>query len=143
MKNSLYIVIALLLLCSCENRYEKQDVVGDWVSDNIHYIIHLYDNDSCLITNYPLSELYKNEKWRSEKERNDTTCIEIEIKARWGIPSNYNIVRIYTNSFGPHGPGWGLKIDKGIFFWRKSTWKLYYTTMDEDEYITKHTFSRQ
>ena len=52
-----YFLIIVLCLCSCNNQFEKQDIVGAWESDELHYVIHLFDNDSCLVSNLPRNEM--------------------------------------------------------------------------------------
>ena len=140
----------LLLLCSCHNNYNKEDIVGTWESDEDHYVIHLYDNDSCEITNLSRNILYcklYKEPWHSKEELNDTS--RIEIHATWNIYDleknvifdldykDWHCVSLNLNHYD-----FNLRVKKGVFFWRKSNWKLYYTTMDEQEYVEEHTFSR-
>ena len=131
-----YIILTALLLCSCDNSFEKEDVIGAWESDELHYVIHLHDNGSCVITNLPRNELY-SEPWRSEKEKSDTT--RIEIRGTWELWHS-KIHDIFIN-MNQHGAYWLLNIRKDIFG-KKSQWKLYYTTTDEDENVEYHTFSR-
>ena len=63
-----YIVLTVLLLCSCDNSFEKEDIIGAWESDELHYVIHLHDNGSCVITNLPRNELAV--VWNNKDERN-------------------------------------------------------------------------
>ena len=131
-----HIVLTVFLLCSCDNSFEKEDVIGAWESDELHYVIHLYDDGSCVITNLPRNELY-TEPWRNKREKRDTT--HIEIRGTWELWHSKNH-DIFIN-MNQHGAYWLLDIRKD-FLGRKSKWKLYYSTMDEDEYVEDHTFSR-
>ena len=130
-----YIILTVLLLCSCDNSFEKEDIIGAWESDELHYVIHLYDNGSCVITNLPRNELAvaRNNK----DERNDTT--RIEVKGTWEIWDT-STRDVFVN-IKQYGTPWLLHLRKD-FLGRKSKWKLYYSTMDEDEYVEDHTFSR-
>lgn len=141
-------LFALFLLASlsschkrCEKSIEKADLVGAWESDELHYVIYLYENDSCEIKNYPIRELYKNEKWRSQEELNDTN--RIDMRANWHILDSksegiFEVVISEENK--RHGWGLGIRMNPCS---DPSTWKLYYKTMDKDETVTYHTFSRR
>lgn len=126
-----------LTLCSCKTHFEKQDIVGDWKSDDKHYVLHLFDNDSCVISNLPKNEF--EDFWIDEDNRNDTT--HVDIHGTWEILDPEDIHDIFINAV-QYGASWSLRINTGIFFSRKKAWKLYYTTMDEREYVEEHTFSR-
>ena len=128
-----YFLIIVLCLCSCNNQFEKQDIVGAWESDELHYVIHLFDNDSCLVSNLPRNEMIS--VWNS-KEHDDTT--RIDVKGVWKI-LDIEEHDIFINIKGQ--TYWLLYVKKDILG-RKSKWKLYYSTMDEDEYVEYHTFSR-
>lgn len=121
------------LQCSCNNHFKKQDIVGMWESDELHYVISLQDNDSCTVSNLPRNEMVVI--WNS-KEQNDTT--RIEVKGTWKILDTEEH-DIFINIKGK--TYWLLYVKKD-FFGRKDKWKLYYSTMDEDEYVEYHTFSK-
>jgi hypothetical protein len=73
--------------------------------------------------------------WNS-KEHDDTT--RIDVKGVWKI-LDIEEHDIFINIKGQ--TYWLLYVKKDILG-RKSKWKLYYSTMDEDEYVEYHTFSR-
>ncbi len=133
------------LLCSCNNNWEKEDIIGAWESDEEHYVIHLYDNDSCVITDIPKNTLYNviyREPWRCREKVDDTT--RVEVSGKWYFNDNEEVFFSERHSLylGVSRIVFQMWFTKGFFFWRKEKWKLFYITTDDYEIETEHTFSR-
>lgn len=130
-------IILLFNACTYDvSSFEKKDLVGSWESDSFHYVVHLFDDYSCVISNLPRNMMFYLPT-DCEKDRQDTT--RVEVSGTWEIWGWDDCIDVDVRP----AHRWGISLHvQGCLFRDKSKWKLYYEITDDDEIPYRYTYSR-